>query len=121
MWHKVIKGRSPEDVASVFIHFIRKNRDIQSFIFWVDNFSAQNKNWFFSTALANEVDRRNTATHTITFKYFEPEHTLMSADSFHYRVEQEVQKKKLLEDFQDFVDIVDTCGQSIVINYQDFF
>ena len=30
-------------------------------------------------------------------------------------------KKKRLEDFQDFVDIVNTCGQSIVMNYHDFF
>ena len=34
--HESIKGRSAEDVASVFIRFIRKSRDIQSFIFWAD-------------------------------------------------------------------------------------
>ena len=40
----------------------------------------------------------------------------MPADSFHHRIEQEMRKKKRLEDFQDFVDIVqsnlsieDTC------------
>ena len=30
-------------------------------------------------------------------------------------------KKKRLEDFQDFVNIVDICGQSIVMDYHDFF
>ena len=34
LWHVAIKGRLAEDVASAFIHFIRKNCDIQSFIFW---------------------------------------------------------------------------------------
>ena len=60
LWHEAIKGRSAEDVASAFIHFTYKNRDIQSFIFWADNSSAQNKNWFFFTALANKVNKNNT-------------------------------------------------------------
>ena len=44
----------------------------------------------------------------------------MSADSFHHRAEQETLKKHL-EGFQDFFGIVETCGQSIVMNYHDFF
>ena len=39
----------------------------------------------------------------ITLKYFEPGYTFMSADSFHHRVEQEMQKKKKrLKDFSTF-------------------
>ena len=38
-------------------------------------------------------------------------HAFMSGESFHHRLEQEILKKKRLEDFQDFVDIVDTCEQ----------
>ena len=30
-------------------------------------------------------------------------------------------EKKHLKDFQDFVDIVDTCGQSTVMRYHNFF
>ena len=56
LWHEAIKGRSAEDVASVFIHFIRKNRDIQSFIFWDNDCSAHNKNRLLFTALANKVN-----------------------------------------------------------------
>ena len=93
LWHETIKGRSAEDVARDFRHFIRKNRDIQSFIFWADNCSAQNKNWFLFTALVNQLNRKNTAVHTITRKYFELGHTFMSADSFHHWVEQEMRKK----------------------------
>ena len=43
LWYEAIKSRSVEDVASVFIHFMHKNRDIQCFIFWADNCLAQNK------------------------------------------------------------------------------
>ena len=105
----------------LFIHFVRKNGDIQSFIFGADNCSVQNKNWFLFTALANEVNRQNTAIHTITLKYFEPAHTFMSADSFCHRTEQKVWKKKRLEYFQDFVGVADICEQSIVMNYHNFF
>ena len=58
LWHEAITGRLAEDVASAFIHFIRKNCDIQSFIFWTDNCSGQIKNWFLFTALVNEVNRK---------------------------------------------------------------
>ena len=101
----------------LFIHFVRENHDIQSFIFWADYCSAQNKNWFLFTALANKVNRKNTAIHAITLKYFEPGHTFMSADSFRHRTEQKIWRKIRLEYFQDFVDVADTCEQSIVMNY----
>ena len=44
----------------------------------------------------------------------------MSGESFHHQVEQEIRKKKGLEDFQDFFGIVDTCEQYIVMNYHNF-
>ena len=101
LWHEATKGRSAEDVASAITYFIQKNRDIQSFIFRTDNFPPQNKNWFLFTALVNEVNKKNTAIQTITLKYFEPGHTFMSADSFHHRVEQKMQKKNVLKIFKN--------------------
>ena len=40
LWHEAIKGRSPEDFPIAFIHYICKNCDIQSFIFWANNCSS---------------------------------------------------------------------------------
>ena len=51
LWHEAIQGRSAEDVASTFIFFLQQNRDINNFVFWADNCSGQNKNWFLYTAL----------------------------------------------------------------------
>ena len=56
LWHEEIRGRSAADVASTFVSFIRKNRDTKDFIFWLDNCSAQNENWYLYTALLNEVN-----------------------------------------------------------------
>ena len=61
---------------------------INNFVFWADNFSGQNKNWFLYTVLVNEVNRTNGTTNELTIKYFEPGHTFMSADDFHNVIKQ---------------------------------
>ena len=121
IWNESIMGRSAEDVASSYVAFIRHFRDSETFVFWADNFSGQNKNWFMYTALVNEVQNRLTKTKTIIIKYFEPGHTFMSADSFHHKVEKAIRQKRRVEDFQDFVDIIDCCGKALVMNFDDFF
>ena len=121
LWHERIRGRSAADVASTFVSFIKKNRDTKYFIFWLDNCSAQNKNLYLYTALLNEVNSEGGYAPSVTLKYFEPDHTFMSADNFHHYVEQRMREKKNVEDFQDFVDVVSSCGQSLVMKYYHFF
>ena len=45
----------------------------------------------------------------------------MSADNFHLQVEQRIRQKKNVEDSQDFVDVVSSCGQSLVMKCNDLF
>ena len=45
----------------------------------------------------------------------------MSADNFCHQVEQRLHQKKNVEDFQDFVDVTSSCGQSLVMKFNDFF
>ena len=56
LWHEGIRGRSAADVASTFLSVTRKNRDTKDLIFWLDNCSAQSKNWYLYTALLNAVN-----------------------------------------------------------------
>ena len=58
------------------------------------------------------LTEREDMHHQSLFKYFEPGHTFMSADNFHHQVERRMRQKKNVEDFQDFVDVVSTCGHS---------
>ena len=44
----------------------------------------------------------------------------MLADSFHHKVEQGMKKKKQVADFQDFVDLVNTCRKSFAMYYKSF-
>ena len=106
-----LKGRSGPVVASTYNKFTSENRDIIYIIFWLDNCSGQNKNWYLYTTLFNEVISPNSSTKAITLKYFEPGHLFMSADSFHHQVEQRRRQRKTVEDFHYFVKIVDSCGK----------
>ena len=51
VWHEALVGRSSSEIASCFETVIRFERDISSFIFWVDNCSSQNKNWCLFSSL----------------------------------------------------------------------
>ena len=55
LWHDAIRGRTAEDVGSVFLAFVRRLQDINSITLWLDNCSAQGKNWWLYTALVYEV------------------------------------------------------------------
>ena len=120
LWHEGIRGRSTADVESKFVSFIRKCRDTKDFIFLLDNCSAQNKNWYLYTALLNEVNAEGEYASSVTLKYFEPAHTFMSTDDFHHQMEQRMRQKKNVEYFQDFVDVVSSCDQSLVMKCNDF-
>ena len=53
MWHQGIAGRNDEDIASTFHKFLYcpVNSDKNHIIWWMDNCSAQNKNWTMFSAL----------------------------------------------------------------------
>ena len=86
IWHHRISGWNAV-LNSV------KLRDLEDVIFWADNYSAQNKNWVLYTALVYYTCNPSVCLNTITFKYFEPSHTFMAADSFHHQIETEIQSK----------------------------
>ena len=90
------------------------------FIFWTDNCSAQNKNWTLYTALVYYINNPNVTHRTITFKYFEPGHTFMSADSFHHLIESDIRARKFLYDFQDFLSVIEENGQAMSMHSNDF-
>ncbi|CAH1996809.1 unnamed protein product [Acanthoscelides obtectus] len=57
MWHEAIRGRSATDVASAYYNVIKNSDNVtKKFTFWVDNCSAQNKNWTLYSAFATFVN-----------------------------------------------------------------
>ena len=72
------------------------------------------------TALAKDVSSEQLSEN-ITLKYFEPGNMFMSTDSFHHQVELEMYQRKRVEGFQDFIKIVDSCGKSLRMSFNDFF
>ncbi|CAH0397369.1 unnamed protein product [Chilo suppressalis] len=112
VWHEGVAGRKQEDITSTFKAFLLNNRDAEHIVLWLDNCSAQNKNWCFFTFLISIINNLEISATTIELKFFEPGHTFMSADSFHHFVEQSMDKKGKLYDYQDFLEAVETSLKS---------
>lgn len=126
VWHEGISGRSKQDITSTFYGFFLECRDIQHIVIWLDNCSAQNKNW---TLFSLFIYMMNNCTlvniETLEVKYFEPGHTFMSADSFHHQVELSLKRKKRVYDFKDFLNCVQNSNSKkvnlIEMQLQDFY
>lgn len=120
LWHQGVMGRNDEDIASCFQQFL-KTCDSSHVVIWLDNCTAQNKNWTLYPALVAVVnDPKLKNLQKVTLKYFEPGHTYMSADSFHHRVENQVKKVRNLYDFRDFVNCVDRAGKAVIMKPSNF-
>uniref|UniRef100_UPI00358ECCF5 dynein axonemal heavy chain 8 n=1 Tax=Myxine glutinosa TaxID=7769 RepID=UPI00358ECCF5 len=121
VWHEGIACRQAEDVVSAYDKLIhdRAYRDCENFTFWVDNCSAQNKNWVLFTGMVLMVNE-DGGPNTVTLNYFEKGHTFMSADAFHAQIERGMRSKKNIYDFADFVEVVDNSGAASQMGPADF-
>ena len=122
LWHQGIAGRNDEDVTSCFVKLLQlfTLRGVINLIVWLDNCTAQNKNWTLFSALVAVLNSLAGSLKSISLKYFEQGHTFMSADSFHHRIELRVRQKGDLCDFDDFVGCVAEAGSTIVMKDDDF-
>ncbi|KAJ8939102.1 hypothetical protein NQ314_011233 [Rhamnusium bicolor] len=119
LWHEGIAGRKKEDLISAFFSFFfLENRSAKKINLWLDNCSAQNKNWAFFSFLVFAVNSSEIAAEEITIKYFEPGHSYMSADSFHHQVELSMKHKGSVCDFRDFRDAVQAANSGKVITLE---
>lgn len=114
LWLEGIMGRKDEDTASTFWRFISENR-----------FPCCND-------LAGQLCRPkqkldavycfgNCFKHLwcfnvsrITLKYFEKDHTFMSADTAHAEIEDQMRRAKQVYDFKDFVECVERTSCKVL-------
>ncbi|CAH1967191.1 unnamed protein product [Acanthoscelides obtectus] len=110
-WHEAIRGRSATDVASAYYNVIKNSDNVtKKFTFWVDNCSAQNKNWTLYSAFATFVNCE-WGPEEITLKYFEPGHSFMAADSVHGRISTEMKKHPNIYDFEQLLKIIEQSSK----------
>lgn len=107
VWHEGIAGQSATKITLAYAAALEKERDIKHVVYWVDNCSAENKNWCLFSSLVSLVNSNTISTEDITLKFFEPGHKFMSADSFHHGLEQEMKSRPggVVYDF-DFLSVV---------------
>lgn len=109
VWHEALFGRSKDELISTFYQFFLAKRDVKRIILWLDNCTAQNKNWYLFSFMLYIVNSDEIVCDEIIVRFFEPGHTFMAADSFHNIVELSMQRMgNKLYDFEDFVQAVKT-------------
>ena len=81
LWHEALQGRGAESIVDSLFPVISttSERDIKSFIFWMDNFSDQNKNWVLYTALV-QIGNQVFRPERIILRYLTKGHTHNAAD-----------------------------------------
>lgn len=111
LWHDALFKRNKEELISTFYQFFLHKRDAVKITLWLDNCTAQNKNWAFFSFLIYIVNSEEVRANEVTVKYFEPGHTFMAADSFHHKVELSMKKMgNRLYDFADFIQAVKSAA-----------
>lgn len=123
VWNEAIAGRCAEDVANTFLKVIELERDATKIIFWLDNCSGQNKNWFLFTALLCLVNMPNCSVESIELKYLVTGHTFMAADGLHGKIEQKMRKQKNTLDMADFVSVLEQSSKRakvVLLQHSDF-
>uniref|UniRef100_A0A6P7FDY5 Uncharacterized protein LOC114328408 n=1 Tax=Diabrotica virgifera virgifera TaxID=50390 RepID=A0A6P7FDY5_DIAVI len=108
VWHEAFGGRDASNIIDAIYALIKEERDTNNFVFWADNCTAQNKNWYLFTALAIMVNNDTHTSHVnnITFKYLTKGHTHMTADGVHGNIEQQFKKARDVFDFQDLLCVI---------------
>jgi len=119
LWHEGIAGRSASDIASTFITAMKQEPNVEHFTFWMDNCSAQNKNWTIFSAMVSHVNSNSSNPQSVTFKFLLAGHTFMSADAFHAKVEKEIRLKRNLCDFGDLQDAVTKANKNVKVVSMD--
>ena len=92
MWHEALRGRGAENIVDSVYTVVTAEKDVQEFIFWMDNCSSQNKNWVLYTSLVMMVNREE-GPKRITLKYLTKGHTHNAADGIHGNIETKMRKK----------------------------
>lgn len=126
VWHEAVSGRKKADIVSTYHAFFTSYaRDFKNIIIWVDNCTAQIKNWCLFGFLIYIVNSNEIASNLVTIKYFETGHTFMAADAFHSLVEKQLRRNEKVYDFQDFCNIILKCTKVAtplvkIMEYKDF-
>ena len=113
MWNEEIAGRLAPDVTSAFAEIIMNRFPVlKNLTFWMDNCSAQNKNWCLYLAMLSLVNHP-ASPDSITLKYLERGHTYMRADSIHGAIGRKIRRVDSVCTFDDLLELIGDCGKNI--------
>ena len=104
-------GKGADEVAAAFhLYLTTVCRDAKNVVIWLDNCAVQNKSWVLLLALQKTVHSPETATKTITLKFFELGLTSMAADATHHAISKNLRRNGVDDDFADYVSATTAAG-----------
>lgn len=113
IWHEAIAGQAFDVVsayeAAINLYWRRECRHIAG-VSGVTTAAIKHKHWTLYSTLAKVINAPNLRLQEIELRYFEQEHTFISADSVHAQVEKSIRKFKTLWIFQDLSDAIKASG-----------
>lgn len=102
VWDEPTAGRTANEILSCFSRIIENYKDKSKIVLWLDNCSAQNKNWNLFLYLILLINSPEVQVQELILKYFESRHTFMAADSFHAAVEARMRRGKAVTTMNGF-------------------
>lgn len=125
LWNEAISGRKSDDILSTYYSFLKYFGLKRAIVMFCDNCSSQNKFWNLLALLVLLINSYEIETAEIVIHYLTKGHTFMAADSFHGSVEKSMQHKRMVYDYEDFMECVRNARSSPPIikdmQYTDFF
>ena len=109
---KRLLGRSAQDVTSTFLKCIKVTGS-RKYLFWADNCSGQNKNWYLFTLFAKVVNSDQWDVGTFRIKYLHSGHTYMQADLIHGSTGNKLKGTSQIEDFASFSSLCSHAAKNI--------
>nr|CAI5818704.1 unnamed protein product [Callosobruchus analis] len=104
-------------------HVIKNsNPNIMTFLFWMHNCTAQNKDWTLYTLLVC-LENADWRPQNIIVKYSETGHSFVKPDSVHWQIEREWRKRNQLLDSNDSSDVVKVSAtkNKLIVLHHDYF
>jgi len=108
VWNESTAGRSAKEVSCAFMKFLKIIDSEEHLSLWLDNCSAQNKNWTIFSLMVHSVNTLKFKT--ITLKFFEKGHSFMASDSVHASIEKKLKKTGNVYDFEHLLECIRTSG-----------
>lgn len=120
LWHEALQGRNADSIVDTIYTVMNMDNEATLYTFWADNCTSQNKNWTIYSSLVHMVNQQ-TGSQQVIIRYLTKGHTHMSADSVHGNIEKAMRAAGSIDNFDEFVRVVQRSRKQLHVEKQEIF